>query len=88
MKAQLIKPVKYDLSSCSSVFTPISSISETEILSGKYPVKFYRIPDTTGKWNFTGYRILVSGSGTSLIIRDLIIRSTTATSTATFLETK
>ena len=54
MKVQLIKPVKYDLSSCSSVYTPISSISKTEILSGKILpdtgyyriVEFYRIPDT------------------------------------------
>ena len=49
MKAQLVKPaVKYDLSSRSSVFTPVSPISKAEILSGKYPVKFHRIPDTTG----------------------------------------
>ena len=54
MKAQLVKPVKHGLSSCSSVFTPISPISKTEILSGKYPVKFYQIP--------------VSGSGTSLLV--------------------
>ena len=47
MKARLIKPVKHDLSSRSSVFTPVSPISKTEILSGKYPVKFYRIlPDS------------------------------------------
>ena len=47
MKTRLVKPVKYDLSSRSSVFTPVSPISKTEILSGKYPVKFYRIlPDS------------------------------------------
>ena len=47
MKAQLVKPVKYDLSSRSSVFTPVSPISKTEILFDKYPVKFYRIlPDS------------------------------------------
>ena len=42
MKARLAKPVKYDLSSRSSVFTP-------EIFSQKpkyYLVKFYRIPDS------------------------------------------
>ena len=48
MKARLVKPVKYDLSSRSSVFTPVSPISKTIIilsqkLSGKYLVKFYRI---------------------------------------------
>ena len=32
MKAQLVKPVKYDLSSRSSVFTPVSPISKTEII--------------------------------------------------------
>ena len=49
MKARLVKAVKHDLSSCSSVFTPVSPISKTEIqvLSGKYPVRFYRIlPDS------------------------------------------
>ena len=35
MKTRLVKPVKYDLSSRSSVFTPVSPISKTEILSGK-----------------------------------------------------
>ena len=59
MKARLIKPVKYDLSSCSSVFTPISSISKTEI-SGKI------LPDTGYYRIVEFYRILVSGSGTSL----------------------
>ena len=57
MKAQLIKPVKYDLSSCSSVFTPISSIPKTKILSGKYPVKFYRILLDSGILPDTGIRI-------------------------------
>ena len=42
MKARLVKPVTYDLSSRSSVFTPVSPISKTEILSGKIS------PDTTG----------------------------------------
>ena len=45
MHARLVKQVKHDLSSRSSVFTPVSPISKTEILSGKYPVKFYRIRD-------------------------------------------
>ena len=45
MKARLVKPVKYDLGSRSSVFTPVSPISKTEILSGKHLVKFYRIAE-------------------------------------------
>ena len=61
-KARLVKPVKHDLNSNSrsSVFTSVSPISKTEILSGKYPVKFYqyRIAEF--------YRIPVSGSDTSL----------------------
>ena len=61
MKAQLVKLVKHDLSSRSSVkiifFTPVSPIQKSEVLSGKYPVKFYRIQDTTGQRNFIGYRI-------------------------------
>ena len=40
---RLVKPVKHDLSSPSSVFTLVSPISKTEILSGKYPAKFDRI---------------------------------------------
>ena len=36
--------------------------------SGKYPANLYRIPDSAGCLNFTGYRIPVSGSGTSLIL--------------------
>ena len=59
MNARLVKPVKHDLSSRSSVFTPVSPISKTEILSGKYPVKFYQVPDSG--------ILLVSRSGTSLI---------------------
>jgi hypothetical protein len=34
------------------------------VLSGKYPANLYRIPDSAGCLNFTGYRIPVSGSGT------------------------
>ena len=61
MKAQLVKPVKHDLSSCSSVFTQVSPISKNEILSGKIlpDTRYYRIAEF--------YQILVSGSGTSLI---------------------
>ena len=66
MKARLVKPAKHDLSSRSNIFTQVSPISKTEILSGKYQVKFYRIPGTTGYRNFTRYQILVSGSSTSL----------------------
>ena len=57
MKARLVKPVKYDLSSRSSVFTPVSPISKTEILSGKYPIKFYRILPDSGILPDTGIRI-------------------------------
>ena len=60
MKAWLVKPVKHDLNSCSSVFTPVSSISKTEI-SGKI------LPDTGYYRIAEFYRILVSGSGTSLV---------------------
>ena len=56
MKARLVKPVEYDLSSRSSVFTPVSPISKTEI-SGKYPVKFYRILPDSGILPNTGIRI-------------------------------
>ena len=44
MKARLVKPVKHDLSSRSSVFTPVSPISKTKILSGKLSGKI--LPDT------------------------------------------
>ena len=57
MKARLVKPVKYDLSSRSSVFIPVSPISKTEILSGKYPVKFDRILPDSGILPDTGIRI-------------------------------
>jgi hypothetical protein len=36
------------------------------VLSGKYPANLYWIPDSAGCLNFTGYRIPVAGSGTSL----------------------
>ena len=32
------------------------------VLSGKYPANLYRIPDSAGCLNFTGYRIPVSGT--------------------------
>ena len=48
MNTRLVKPVKHDLSSRSSVFTPVSPISKLEILSGKYLGKFYRIPPDSG----------------------------------------
>ena len=38
------------------------------VLSGKYLANLYWIPDSAGCLNFTGYRIPVSGSGTSLIL--------------------
>ena len=57
MKARLVKPVKHDLSSHSSVFTPVSPISKTEILSGKYPVKFYWILSDSGILPDTGIQI-------------------------------
>jgi hypothetical protein len=46
------------------------------VLSGKYPAHLYRIPDSAGCLNFTGYRIPVSGSGTSLIkmLREMRIK--------------
>ena len=56
MKARLVKPVKHDLSSRSSVFTPVSPISKTEILSGKI------LPDTRYYWIAEFYRIPVSGT--------------------------
>ena len=56
MKARLVKPVKHHLSSHSSVFTPVSPISKTEILSSKI------LPDTTG---------ILLDTGTSLDKGDL-----------------
>ena len=43
MYGRLVKPVKHDLSSRSNIFTPVSPISKTEILSGKI------LLDTTGR---------------------------------------
>ena len=42
-------------------------IKYVTVLSGKYLANFTRIPDSAGCLNFTGFRILVSGSGTSLV---------------------
>ena len=38
--------VKHDLSSCSNVFTPVSPISKTEMLSGKILPESGILPDT------------------------------------------
>ena len=46
MKARLVKLVKHDLSSCSNVFTPVSPISKTEMLSGKILPESGILPDT------------------------------------------
>ena len=56
MKVRLVKPVKHDLNSCSSVFTPVSSISKTKILSGKI------LPDTGYYRIAEFYQIPVSGT--------------------------
>ena len=55
--------VKHDLSFCSSVFTPVSPISKTEILSGKILldtaynqiVEFYRTPGSATSLNSSPY---------------------------------
>ena len=57
MKARLVKPVKYDLSSRSSVFTPVSPISKTEISGKILPDTGYRILPDTGIVPDTGIRI-------------------------------
>ena len=46
MNARLVKPVKHDLSSRSSVFTPVSPISKTEMLSGNVLPDSGILPDT------------------------------------------
>ena len=43
-------------------------IKYVTVLSGKYPANFTRIPDSAGCLHFTGYRIVLSGSDTSLIM--------------------
>ena len=61
MNVRIVKPIKHELSCRSSVFTPVSPISKTEIISGKIlsDTGYYRIAEF--------YRIPVSGSGTSLL---------------------
>ena len=62
----------FRLKTCSSflshsqVFHLMFVIKYVTVLSGKYPANFTRIPDSTGCPHFTGYRIVLSGSGTSL----------------------
>ena len=59
MNARLVKLVKHDLSSRDlSVFAPVSSISKTEILSGKYSVKFYWILPDSGILPDTGIQYI------------------------------
>ena len=63
----------FRLKACSSflshshVFHLMFVINYVTVLSGKYPANFTRIPDCTGCLHFTGYRIVLSGSGTSLV---------------------
>ena len=62
----------FRLKTCSSflshsqVFHLMFVIKYVTVLSGKYPANFTRIPDSAGCLHFTGYRIVLSGSGTSL----------------------
>ena len=58
MHARLVKQVKHDLSSRSSVFTPVSPISKTKILSGKIlpDTGYYRILPDSGILPDTGIR--------------------------------
>ena len=51
----------------SHVFHLMFVINYVTVLSGKYPANFTRISDSTCL-RFTGYRIVLSGSGTSLIL--------------------
>ena len=46
------------------------------VLSGKYPANFTRIPDSAGCLHFTGYRIVLSGSDTSLIMDHYLLTFT------------
>ena len=63
----------FQLKTCSSflshsqVFHLMFVIKYVTVLSGKYPANFTRIPDSARCLHFTGYRIVLSGSGTSLI---------------------
>ena len=62
----------FRLKTCSSflsqshVFHLMFVINYVTVLSGMYPANFTRIPDSTGCLHFTEYRIVLSGSGTSL----------------------
>ena len=64
----------FRLKTCSSflshsqVFHLMFVIKYVTVLSGKYPANFTRIPDSAGCLHFTGYRIVLSGSGTSLLV--------------------
>ena len=64
----------FRLKTCSSflshsqVFHLIFVIKYVTVLSGKYPANFTRIPDSAGRLHFTGYRIVLSRSGTSLLL--------------------
>ena len=63
----------FRLKTCSSflshsqVFHLMFVIKYVTVLSGKYPANFTRIPDSAGCLHFVGYRIVLSGSGTSLV---------------------
>ena len=64
----------FRLKTCSSflshsqAFHLMFVIKYVTVPSGKYPPKFTRIPDSAGCLHFTGYRIVLSGSGTSLYL--------------------
>ena len=75
----------FRLKTCSSflshsqVFHLMFVIKYVTVLSGKYPANFTRIPDSAGRLHFAGYRIVLSGSGTSLANRLLDNRFQTVT---------
>ena len=77
----------FRLKTCSSflsrsqVFHLMFVIKNVAVLSGKYLANFTRIPDSAGCLHFTGYRIVLSGSGTSLHLLQAI-RLTQVVSTA------
>ena len=68
----------FRLKTCSSflrhsqIFHLMFVIKYVTVLSDKYPAKFIRIPDSAGCLYFTGYQIVLSGSGTSLLSNDVI----------------
>ena len=63
----------FRLKTCSSflshsqVFHLMFVIKYVTVLSGKYLANFTRIPGSAGCLHFTGYRMVLSGSGTSLL---------------------